>query len=1204
MDAFVRLFDPVGFPPRWQCGPGWAESPWVGWMHVVSDIGIWSAYFAIPLVLASFIVRRKDLPFRRIFVLFAAFILLCGLTHLVDASIFWWPIYRFSAVLKLFTAAVSWGTVLALFPIVPQVLSLRSPRELEQEIDRRRVAEEQLQEANAELERRVQERTAELSQAIEQLSSERELLQITLRSIGDGVIVSDEQGRVTFINSVAEKLTEWTSEQAAGEDLVKVFHIVNESSRQPVENPALRALRDGTIVGLANHTVLISREGTERAIDDSAAPIRVRDTIAGAVLVFRDITDRKAAEAELELSHELLTLSNQALQQSESRLQLAIAIGQMGTFEIDLLSDRVSVNDQGRLIYGWEPAEELTFTKVQSHFHEEDKADAIAQVEAAIAPTGCNEFEIEQRIRRVDGQLRWIRVRGKAIFEGEAESRRAVRCVGTYLDVTDRKRSDDSLRYQLDLTTAITDNATTAIFMLDWRSRCTFMNPAAEAMIGFKFAEVEGKILHDVIHHHHADGSVFTIDRCPLHRALPEHLEVRDHEDIFIRRSGEFFPVLCNARVVYKSEIAVGTVLEVRDITEQKLAEERLRASETRFREIADAMPQIVWATLADGHHEYFNRRWYEYTGTKPGEAEGDGWADYFHPDDRDPARERWQQSVDTGDAYEIQYRLRNHAGNYRWFLGRALPVRNQHGAVTKWFGTCTDIEAYKQLEADRHKFVSLVENSTDFIAAWDLAGNTLYLNQAGIRMVGLDSFDDALKLRASDFFFAEDRTLIEEKVFPQVLRRGHAEIEIRFRHFKSDAPMWMLYHVFVLTDNNGEQVGLATVTRDVTQRRQLENDLRRLAADLSEAARRKDEFLATLAHELRNPLAPIRNGLQILKIAQHSGHAIDQARTMMERQLGQMVRLVDDLLDVSRITRNKLELRKENVLLGDVIDDAVVTSRSLIDANRHELTVKLPDKPVLLDADPTRLAQVFANLLNNAARYTPPGGRIDITATVEGDQVVVHVADTGIGIPEDMLAIVFDMFTQVDRSLERSQGGLGIGLTLVRRLVEMHDGEVEAHSDGEGRGSLFIVRLPMLVIDADTSANHQLEQEVATPASVRILVADDNVDAANTLAMMLRLLGNDVRAVHDGQQAVDAAAEMSPDLILLDIGMPKLTGYEAATAIRKLTLRKRPVLAALTGWGQEEDRRRSQAAGFDHHLVKPVDPAELQRLLASVSAV
>lgn len=232
MDGIFRLFDASGFPPRWQCGPGWAEAPWVGWMHVVSDIGIWSAYFAIPLVLASFVARKQDLPFRSIFILFAAFILLCGLTHLVDAAIFWWPIYRFGAVLKLFTAAVSWGTVLALFPVVPQVLALRSPQELEREIDRRREAEERLQQANAELEQRVQERTAELSQAIEQLSSERELLQTTLSSIGDGVIVTDAQSRITFINAVAENLTGWPAREAAGADLAEVFHIVDHSTRR------------------------------------------------------------------------------------------------------------------------------------------------------------------------------------------------------------------------------------------------------------------------------------------------------------------------------------------------------------------------------------------------------------------------------------------------------------------------------------------------------------------------------------------------------------------------------------------------------------------------------------------------------------------------------------------------------------------------------------------------------------------------------------------------------------------------------------------------------------------------------------------------------------------------------------------------------------------------------------------------------------
>jgi signal transduction histidine kinase/CheY-like chemotaxis protein len=355
-----------------------------------------------------------------------------------------------------------------------------------------------------------------------------------------------------------------------------------------------------------------------------------------------------------------------------------------------------------------------------------------------------------------------------------------------------------------------------------------------------------------------------------------------------------------------------------------------------------------------------------------------------------------------------------------------------------------------------------------------------------------------------------------------------------------------------------------------------------RLYDDLRDADRRKDEFLATLAHELRNPLASIRNGLQIMRLAGTSGAAAEQARTMMERQLTQMVRLVDDLLDVSRITRGKIELRKERVELAAVVASAVETSRPLIEASGHELTVTLPPEPIPLDADLTRLAQTFSNLLNNAARYTEQGGHIWLTAERHGGEVMVKVRDTGLGIPADMLPKIFEMFTQVDRSLERSQGGLGIGLTLVKRLVEMHGGSVEARSDGPGKGSEFTVRLPVAVASASQQPQPSKGEgeKTAAPAKRRILVVDDNVDAAASLSMMFGIMGMEVRTAYDGLEAVEAAAAFNPDVVLLDIGLPKLNGYEAARRIREQPWGKDMVLVAVTGWGQEEDRRPT-GSGF-----------------------
>jgi CheY-like chemotaxis protein len=368
----------------------------------------------------------------------------------------------------------------------------------------------------------------------------------------------------------------------------------------------------------------------------------------------------------------------------------------------------------------------------------------------------------------------------------------------------------------------------------------------------------------------------------------------------------------------------------------------------------------------------------------------------------------------------------------------------------------------------------------------------------------------------------------------------------------------------------------------------------------LQEADRRKDEWLAMLAHELRNPLAPIRNAVQFLRLKGPPDPDLQNARDIIERQLRQMTRLVDDLLDVARIGRGKLTLHREPVSLGAVLTSAVESSRPLIEAAGHDLAVALPPEPILVEADPTRLAQVFLNLLNNAAKYTPPGGRLWLTAERQGREAVVRVRDTGVGIPAPMLPHIFEMFTQVDRSLERSQGGLGIGLTLVKRLVEMHGGSVEAKSEGPGQGSEFVVRLPVVGMPAVQSPQPSSGgEQAAVAAKLRILLVDDNVDAAESLGLLLQIRGHEVRTAPDGVAGLEVAASFRPDVALLDLGMPKLNGYDLARRLRGEAWGKGMVLIALTGWGQEDDRRRTQEAGFDHHLVKPVDPDALQEFFA-----
>jgi PAS domain S-box-containing protein len=495
--------------------------------------------------------------------------------------------------------------------------------------------------------------------------------------------------------------------------------------------------------------------------------------------------------------------------------------------------------------------------------------------------------------------------------------------------------------------------------------------------------------------------------------------------------------------------------------------------------------------------------------------------------------------------------------------------------------------EATRREEELKAETTSVLESIAEAFLALDPDFRFTYVNAEAERINGM-SREEILGKTFWEVFPATLGTGIETE-----LRRAMAErIPVNLENFYQPWERWFEVDIYPTKTE-----GVAVYYRDITDRK--------LAMDaLQEADRRKDEFLATLAHELRNPLAPIRNGLQVLRLAHGNPRAEEKARGLIERQVQQMVRLIDDLLDLSRISRGKVELRRERIDLAAAVQSAVETSRPLIEQAGHELTLSLPSEPVFVDADVTRLAQVFANLLNNAAKYTEGGGDIRLSVEPHEKDVLVRVRDNGVGIPASMLPRIFEMFTQVDRSLERTQGGLGIGLSIVKRLVEMHGGTVEAHSEGRGRGSELVVRLPVLAPSVQEPRPRGDGQEPAgVPARRRILVADDNVDSAESLGMMLEFMGNEVRTAHDGVEAVETAAAFRPDVILLDIGMPRMNGYDACRRIREQPWGSSVAIVALTGWGQDEDKRRSREAGFDHHLVKPVEPAALETLLAAVQA-
>jgi PAS domain S-box-containing protein len=748
-----------------------------------------------------------------------------------------------------------------------------------------------------------------------------ETLRVTLHSIGDAVITTDTRGHVTSLNAVAESLTGWTDAEAAGQPLDAVFRIVNENTRRPVENPAAKALREGTVVGLANHTLLIRRDGVEHAIDDSAAPIRdVDGQVTGCVLVFRDVTAQRHMERE------------RASQLQTARILAAIV----------------------------------------------DSSD----------------------------------------------------------DAIIRKRLDGTIE--------------------SW-------NAGAERLFGYRPDDAIGRHISLVI---------------PPDR-------IHEEEQIIVS--------LKAGRRINHFET------------------ERIRADGAR-----------IWVSLT------------------------------------------------------------------------VSPIADETGTVVAASKIVRDVTPRVHAEAERERFVKVLENSPDFIGMCDLQGVPFFVNRAGLEVVGLESLEQAKQTPVAEFFFPEDRTRIIGEFFPQVLRDGQGEIEIRFRHFKTGAARWMAYKVLTLTDHTGAPTGFATVSQDVTERKAR-------AENLIEADRRKNEFLAMLAHELRNPLAPLSNAVRAIRRREPGDeHTVAVATEILDRQIQQMSRLVNDLLDASRISRGRIELLRAPIALRPVIEEAIETVRPLVARFEHTLTTTLPPEEIYVDGDAGRLSQVIGNLLANAAKFTDKGGRIWLSAGREGDEVVIRVRDTGIGIAPEHLQTLFDMFVQVDTAIERSRDGLGIGLTLVKKLVELHGGTVQVHSPGPGCGSEFTVRLAALPAATESQAPDRRAPAAVDSVARRVLVVDDSHDAAESLAMLLEFEGHEIYKAHDGADAVKVAERVRPDIVLMDVGLPILTGYEACRRIRDHAWGAPIVMVAITGWGQDEDREQSRRAGFDLHLVKPVDHDELLRVVGS----
>ena len=769
--------------------------------------------------------------------------------------------------------------------------------------------------------------------------------------------------------------------------------------------------------------------------------------------VARDITESRRAD--------------DALRDSEQRFRTVFEQSTGGIAQVDLDGRLVLFNDRFCDIVG-RSREALSALRMQDLTHPDDvdrNLELFRQVAVGTRPS----FNIEKRYLKPDGSVVWVHNSVSATHGADGRVRYITAIVTdiSYLRSAEATRGTLAAQRQLALDAA----------QLGWWQ----YDPVTQLLThDTRYAQIYGidvrspRSLGDISQLLHAEDAprVWAAVEAAMQPVNPKSYDV---EFRINRPDGAIRWLEARGIASFEKDGSTQKVTSfagtIADVTDRRLSQELLLANEARFRLMADVSPATLWLTDPEGRCTFLSRQWYESTGQTEQEALGMGWTDATHPDDKAHAGEAFQEANASRTFFQTEYRLRAADGTYRWAIDIGRP----------WF-----------TEA-------------------------------------------------------------------------------------------------------GEYAGMVGAVFDIDDRKRAEQGL-------VEAGQRKDQFLATLAHELRNPLAPISNALQVWPLVQFQPDEVERLRSMMGRQVQQMVRLINDLLDVSRITRGKIELRKESLDLGTAVGAAVEALQPFIDSLQHQLTVELPVEPLLVDGDLGRLVQVLGNLLNNAAKYTVAGGHIWLSVVRDGDIAVVTVRDDGSGIPRDMLGSIFEMFAQVDHTASRSHGGLGIGLTLAKNLVELHGGSIEARSEGAGRGSAFIVRIPVSQgAHAAPAGLADVRPSLPALASHRVLVVDDVEPSANTLALLLEALGQRTHTVYDGASALQEAETHSPDFAFVDIAMPGMDGYEVARRIRQRP-GQQPVLVALTGYGQEEDRRRAMEAGFDHHLVKPSSVESLHQILSGHS--
>lgn len=1005
----------------------------------------------------------------------------------------------------------------------------------------------------------------------------RERFQKLVDQAATGIVETDTNSRITLVNQKICEMLGYPKDELIGMTISNITHsasleqtyalvsrLVTSSVSQTIEKQYRR--KDGSLLWATS----------------SVNALRARDgQFQGLVANIIDITERKQTEVERQQFVALAEHSNEFIGMADASFKPYF------------------INSAGVEMVGLESVEQALGMQISDFFFPEDQSFILNDFFPRAMKNGSGEVEIRFRHFRTGAAI-WMIYSVYVVRDAQGN---VIGHATVSRNITDRKIAEQKLRETAQRLQFTLEASHVGDWQYDLISGTNYRSLRHDECFGYSEPVPEWGIEKFFAHVHPEDREPTREKFDAALRALTGwHLECR-----VIWPDSSVHWIAVHGSLHTENDTPTHALGIVYDITERKQREAALRDAQARLEANLNAGEVSTWVFDIQTNRMFADRNLAKLFAVSEADANGgplDAYLEAVHPDDLAQAGAQIQEAIETGKPYQASYRVRNAAGEYHFVVARGKVEHDQSGQPVRMPGVVLDVTQQKLIEEElRAKeerygalFNSIDEGFCIIEIIYDEADEPvdyrfLEANLAFAKHSGLvDAVGKTVREIVPDF----EQGWID--LYAQVALTGQAT-----RLIDHSLTLGRWFDVYGSRLGTGDSRKVAVLFNDITEQKHNEESLRKLAADLSESNRRKTEFLATLAHELRNPLAPLRTGLDLLGVKHDSQATVTRVREMMGRQVDHMTHLVNDLLDVARIDSGKVELRKTRVDLKSVVASAVETSMPLVKAKQHDLSIDLPDHPLWLHADLTRLAQVLSNLLSNAAKYTPPRGLIRLDARQEDDAAIISITDSGIGIPSELLSDVFDMFTQVGRNMPDAQGGLGIGLCLVRRLVELHDGTVSAISAGLGQGSQFTVRLPLAEISRSQDVGVgtlQNEPERSEERRLRILVVDDNVDALEILAELLMTVGHVVEISNDSRKALEMAQTFNPDVVMLDLGMPGMTGYEVARAMRKMSATQQVILVAITGWGAQEDRARTREAGFDHHLTKPVDICALNKLL------